>query len=74
MNLGATISRGCNMTKFIDWQRFKDKSSRQKSDINTETTFNEQRKEEKESTPKKFGIEEMSQHVNIEWDNENKPK
>ena len=62
------------MTKFVDWQRFKDKSSRQKSDINTETTFNEQREKEKQSSSKKFGIEQMKDFVNIEWDNENKSK
>ena len=61
------------MTKFFDWQRFKDSSSRQRSDINTETTFTEQRKDKDEPAPKKFGIDDMNEHVNIEWDkDENK--
>jgi hypothetical protein len=60
--------------KFVDWARMKEMDSRSKSEINTETTFTEQRKEEEESSPKEFGIKEMSEHVNIEWDNENKSK
>ena len=61
------------MTKYHDWTNVREMTSRQKSDINTETTFSEQREDEEKSTPKEFGIKEMSEEVNIEWDkNENK--
>jgi len=58
--------------KFVDWARMKEMDSRQKSDINTASTFAEQREDDEESSPKEFGIKEMSEHVNIEWDDENK--
>jgi hypothetical protein len=75
MSLGETISRGCNMTKFFDWSNVRDMDSRQKSGINTATTFAEQREDEEKAVPKEFGIKEMSKEVNIEWeDDENKHK
>ena len=61
------------MTRFFDWTNVREMPSREKSDINTETTFSEQREDEEKSVPKKFGIEEMSEEVNIDWgENENK--
>jgi len=56
------------MTRFWDWANVKDMNSRQKSGINTETTFAEQRENEENAVPKEFGIKEMSEEVNIEWD------
>lgn len=56
------------MTKYFDWTRFREMSSRQKSAINTESTFSEQReKEDKERPPKDFGIKQMEDEVNIDW-------
>ena len=56
------------MTKYYDWQRFKEMTSRQKSDVTTESTFSEQReKEDKKRPPKNFGIKQMEEEVNIDW-------
>jgi len=43
-------------------------TSRQKSDVTTESTFAEQReKEDKKRPPKNFGIKQMEEEVNIDW-------
>ena len=56
------------MTRYYDWQRFKEMTSRQKSDVTTESTFAEQReKEDKKRPPKNFGIQQLEQEVNVEW-------
>ena len=55
------------MTKYFDWARFKEMSPRQKAGVTTESTFSEQRKEDKEKTPKDFGIKQLEQEVNVDW-------
>ena len=56
------------MTKFYDWTRFREMTSRQKSDVTTESTFAEQReKEDKKRLPKDFGIKQLEQEVNVDW-------
>ena len=55
------------MTKYFDWARFKEMSPRQKAGVTTESTFSEQRKEDKEKSPKDFGIKQMEEEVNIDW-------
>ena len=59
--------------KFYDWARFRDMSSRQKSEINTASTFSEQRAEEKQRPKKDFGIKQMEQEVAIDWGKTMKP-
>lgn len=55
------------MTKYFDWARFKEMTPRQKAGITTESTFTEQRQEDKERPPKDFGIKQMEEEVNIGW-------
>jgi hypothetical protein len=56
------------MTKYFDWGRVKDMDSRQKSEINTASTFAEQRKKkETHRYNKEFGIKQMDEEVNIDW-------
>jgi hypothetical protein len=55
------------MTKYFDWARFKEMTPRQKAGITTESTFSEQREEEKQRHPKDFGIQQMEDEVNIDW-------
>ena len=56
------------MTRYFDWARVKQMSSRQKSEVTTESTFSEQRKkEDKEKPPKDFGIKQLENEVNVEW-------
>ncbi len=58
------------MTKLYDWDCYKSMSSRQKSEVNTETLFSEQR-EEKEQEPKKdFGMKKLEEEVNVAWPDE----
>jgi hypothetical protein len=60
------------MIKLIEWARMRFMSSRDKADINTETTFTEQRKSKE---PKPIGIpkgedsgfKKMGKFVNIDW-------
>lgn len=60
------------MTKFCDWDQFKSMSSRQRSGINTATTFSEQREENEQDEPEKdFGMKKMEEEVNVEWPDEN---
>lgn len=60
-------------TKYYDWDRFKDMTSRQKSEITTESTFGEQRKEDEEKPPKDFGIKQMEEEVNIDLGKSQEP-
>jgi hypothetical protein len=65
------------MTKMIDWDRFQSMSSRQKSDVNTETMFSEQRSQNDEQnlSTKDIGLKKMEEEVNIDWgEDENKSK
>jgi len=55
------------MTKYFDWSRFKEMTPQQKAGITTESTFSEQRAEDKEKPPKDFGIKQMEEEVNINW-------
>jgi hypothetical protein len=55
------------MTKYFDWARFKEMTPRQKSGVTTESTFSEQREEEKKRPSKDFGIKQMEEEVNIDW-------
>jgi hypothetical protein len=60
------------MTKFLEWDRFKSMSSRQKSEVSTSTSFSEQRDEKGTEEPKKdFGMKKMETEVNVEWPDEN---
>ena len=61
------------MTKYYDWKRFKEMSPRQKAGVSTESTFSEQRAEEKQRPPKDFGIKQMEEEVNINWGKTMKP-
>lgn len=63
------------MTKLIDWLRFREMNSRERSGINTASTFSEQRKNENKNLRKKeeksdFGLPKMEEEVNIEWPDE----
>jgi len=55
------------MTKYYDWKRYKEMSPRQKAGVTTESTFSEQRAEEKKRPSKDFGIKQMEEEVNIDW-------
>jgi len=55
-------------TKYYDWDRFKEMSSKQRSAITTESTFTEQREaEDKDRPPKDFGIKQMEEEVDVDW-------
>jgi hypothetical protein len=62
----------------IDWARFKNMPSKDKAEINTESTFSEQRNDKEQERKEKegdFGLGKMQEEINIDWSgNDNKAK